>query len=463
MKMKKSIFLVFLLLTLSFTSPGWTATFTVTPSSDNDCIDFDCTLLNALTIADKNDENDTINVQAGTYNTSGAAFNYTPATNENYSLTLKGAGAGFTTLHGGGANQVMNIDISDLADDSNAHIVIRDLTFQRGTVINSGYGGGLHIETTSADITIENCEFIDNSVDVEGGGVNALSFGGAIIFKNNTISGNSAFSAGGAYLETSSGANTITGNTFSGNSSINDEGGGAYIYSSTGTIIISNNMFSDNSSNWEGGGATVYPSNGNVIFTDNIFSGNSSAHYGGGAYLHSHSTGTVNITNNSLRGNSAVSGGGLYVAIYEEFAILNIYNNIIWGNTATTAGGDLYANDDADGNAIAIEVNLFYNDFNEFGINVGGNTLFQGNNINQDPLLTVDLHLLAGSPAIDAGDNNAPDLPATDFDGDHRRIDDSTIPDTGSGTAPIVDMGADEFKPTKAIAMPWIPLLVLDY
>jgi hypothetical protein len=62
-----------------------------------------------------------------------------------------------------------------------------------------------------------------------------------------------------------------------------------------------------------------------------------------------------------------------------------------------------------------------------------------------------DLHLTAGSPCIDAGDNAAPNLPSTDIDGDNRRIDDPTVPDTGNGDPPIVDIGADEFSPEPVI------------
>jgi hypothetical protein len=70
-------------------------------------------------------------------------------------------------------------------------------------------------------------------------------------------------------------------------------------------------------------------------------------------------------------------------------------------------------------------------------------------NINVDPMFVDeangDLHLKPSSPCIDAGDNSAPALPATDIDGDDRKIDDPTVTDTGNGTPPIVDMGADEF------------------
>ena len=60
-----------------------------------------------------------------------------------------------------------------------------------------------------------------------------------------------------------------------------------------------------------------------------------------------------------------------------------------------------------------------------------------GNIVVPDPLFVSevgrDFHLKASSPCIDAGDNSAPDLPATDIDGDARIING------------IVDMGADEY------------------
>ncbi len=75
-----------------------------------------------------------------------------------------------------------------------------------------------------------------------------------------------------------------------------------------------------------------------------------------------------------------------------------------------------------------------------------------------DPLLAADGTLLAGSPAIDAGDNDLIPLDGLDVDGDNdvserlprdiarspRRQDDSTVTDTGNGTTPIVDLGAFE-------------------
>jgi hypothetical protein len=71
-------------------------------------------------------------------------------------------------------------------------------------------------------------------------------------------------------------------------------------------------------------------------------------------------------------------------------------------------------------------------------------------NINSDPMFVDaangDLHLKAFSPCIDAGDNSIASLPLTDVDGDDRKIDDSGVVDTGNGSAPLVDMGMDEYS-----------------
>ncbi|MCY3018684.1 MAG: Ig-like domain-containing protein [Planctomycetota bacterium] len=61
-----------------------------------------------------------------------------------------------------------------------------------------------------------------------------------------------------------------------------------------------------------------------------------------------------------------------------------------------------------------------------------------------------NLRLQAGSPCIDAGNNAAvPSGVTTDLAGNRRFDNDTSVTDTGSGTAPIVDMGAYEraFKP----------------
>lgn len=69
-------------------------------------------------------------------------------------------------------------------------------------------------------------------------------------------------------------------------------------------------------------------------------------------------------------------------------------------------------------------------------------------NIDANPLFVDapadDLHLQAGSFAIDAGNNALTDGPL-DLDLDNRFKDDPATADTGIGSVPIVDMGAYEY------------------
>ena len=60
-----------------------------------------------------------------------------------------------------------------------------------------------------------------------------------------------------------------------------------------------------------------------------------------------------------------------------------------------------------------------------------------------------DHHLTEESPCVDAGDNNVPDLPSTDFDGFER------IQDGNHDAQIIVDAGAYELEgPTQAYYLP---------
>src|SRR4029079_6273753 len=77
-------------------------------------------------------------------------------------------------------------------------------------------------------------------------------------------------------------------------------------------------------------------------------------------------------------------------------------------------------------------------------------------NIDANPLFAgapVDLRLNAGSPAIDAGNNAAvPGGVTTDIAGRPRFFEDPGAPNTGAGTPPLVDMGANERVPLSVTA-----------
>jgi VCBS repeat-containing protein len=65
-----------------------------------------------------------------------------------------------------------------------------------------------------------------------------------------------------------------------------------------------------------------------------------------------------------------------------------------------------------------------------------------------------DLQVDGSSPAIDAGDNDALPLDiSTDLSGEPRFVDIPSMPDTGNGTPPIVDLGAYEFTNEPPLAV----------
>ena len=424
--MKKAFLLSAMVSVLVLAGSSWAEVFDVNNETQ---------LRTALTNAAGNDENDTINIAAGTYIVGASTFSYTPSlvpSEENFSLTIVGAGTGSTILDGGNTEQIMHIDATGLTDDANADITVTGITFWRGNDTTFGQSGGLWVWTSQADITVENCEFLENA-GYYGGGALAIStmafpppLSGNVTFRNNVFRGNTA----------------------------TNRGGGAYGNSSSGTLTYSNNLFDGNTANSNGGGALGNSSEGVVLFTNNVFTGNTATtNAGGGAKSYSHS-GTITFTNNTFTGNTAgVYGGGLYISLYTDTATANIYNNIAWNNTTAGSGNDIYVEDDGDGAGGIATVNLYNNDYgpgaNDFAIEVGGGTFHSGDNITTDPLFVDvsdpdpsnwDLHITSGSPCRDSGTASAPSLPATDVDGEPR---------TG-GSAP--DIGADEFPVSSPVS-----------
>lgn len=356
------------------------------------CTDFngnDCTLQDALDVAECNGEGDTINIAAGTYDADAAGiFQYFAADTENFPLELVGTGTG-TVIDGMNNDQCMELNTQLMAGpDDQANISVSNITFRNGNY--GGPGGGLAVNVTDADVSVQNCSFLNNLADEWGGGLYADAFGDSMMF--------------------------FSTNLFLGNTANFDDGGGLYAESGQGSITAVNNILARNTSN-----------DGN----------------GGGMFLNA-SVGNITVTNNTLFNNTATNGdaGGLGAQVDDSASIFNIYNNIVFGNTAGGNGDDISTCEQG------ATVNLFNNDYTEYysqaldGGTCGGSaTLNQGSNIPDNPQFVNsgadNFHLQATSSAIDKGDPAAPAMPATDFDGNPR----PAVP----GTNP--DMGALEFQP----------------
>ena len=273
---------------------------------------------------------------------------------------------------------------------------------------NSAYSGGGMTNVHYSAPTLTDCAFTGNSTDHEGGGMYNFTASPTLI--NCTFSDNSALEHGGGMANAASSSPMLTGCVFSGNSA----GSGGAMRNYFSSPLLSNCTLVGNSA--DSGGAVRNDSSSPTLLNV-IFSGNS-AHRGGG--IHNDISSPV-LTNCTFEGNSADWGGGMYS---NDGSMPVLTNCILWADTPQ----EIY---NSDGTSVPV---VTYSD-------IQGGYAGRGN-IDAEPLFadpdSGDYHLHLGSPCIDAGDNDAPDLPDFDLEGDARRLD-------GDGNVTrIVDMGVDE-------------------
>ncbi|RKY16291.1 MAG: hypothetical protein DRP63_05645, partial [Planctomycetota bacterium] len=199
---------------------------------------------------------------------------------------------------------------------------------------------------------------------------------------------------------------TITGCVFEANSA--DDCGGA-IYSEDADLTTTNCIFKCNKTTNDDGGA-LYLSGGTHKLTNCLFVGNHSADNGGAIYARD-ATCDLTITNCTFCANSADDHGG---AVYcYNGAQIYIYNTILWNDTAVTAGNEVHNNASSPGDITLDHCCVSANGY-------GGETsrITETNTTNDDPQFIdeqgpdgqagtgdEDLHLVDGSPCVDAGDN----------------------------------------------------------
>jgi uncharacterized repeat protein (TIGR01451 family) len=299
------------------------------------------------------------------------------------------------------------------------------------------YGGGLYCAGTGSgkvcSPTIANLNFSGNTASRGGAmaGFGSTSGVSSPSLINVTFSGNSATVSGGAMYNYGAGgvsSPSLINVIFSGNSAGNT-GGAMY--------------------NYGGGGGVSSPSLVNVTFRNN------SATYGAGAMHNYGNSGasSPSLVNVTFIGNAVTDGGGGGAMNNDGNAggvsRPSLVNVVLWGNTATN-GGQLYNVNAAPIISYTLTPSTaasIYN-FNStitWGMgNITDTAIFTTTDIFVDAA-NGDLRLADFSPAIDAGDNSA--VPAgitTDLAGNPRFYDDRVMRNRGSGSPPLVDMGAYE-------------------
>jgi len=359
------------------------------------------------------------------------------------------------------------------------------VTISANTAITNG--GGIY---DAGYLTLTSNSLIQNNTANNGGGLYLThDFGSATLINSSILTNTANTSGGGLYKD--HGGNTPTLNQMDviGNQATVD-GGGLYVYDTPKPVTVNNSTLAGNIAAGHGGGVFIN-TNGIAVFTDTTISSNLS--HGGGLY----NNGTLTMTNSTVSGNLSIDdkGGGLYNntglaglynttiahnvsggafiifgmgnsapggGIENSAGTVNLRNTIVATNTLETVANALVPND-CDGTLASQGHNLIQT---TTGCTLNGTTT--GNVTGLDPKLgaladnggpTLTHALLAGSPAIDAGNPAG----CTDPRGAILTTDQRGFPRIVGGDT-ICDMGAYEYG---AMAPPsmrklYLPLILRD-
>lgn len=334
-------------------------------------------------------------------------------------------------------------------------------------------GGGIH---NGGNLTMISSAVTANAggVALEGEGGGGMLSAGTATLIDSVVSANTSQAPGGGI---SGGALTLINSTVSGNSSTEFSGGGIF---GGDSVTLSGSIISSNTAKERGGGILGL---GSITITDSTISGNTAALLDGGGIAND--AGSLTLANVTVSGNSAeTNGGGIANGSGDASPVvpstLTLTNVTISGNDAGDNGGGIYnggginsatasltsvtvASNGADGlfNNPGYTITLTNTivagseDGNCTGaITSGGHNLEDddtcgltapGDLVNGEPNLspladnggpTLTHALMAGSPAIDAGDSGG--CPETDQRGVDRPLDGD-----GDGDA-ACDIGAYE-------------------
>jgi len=319
---------------------------------------------------------------------------------------------------------------------SNARLT--DCTF-KGNFARQNGGAAFNDNQSSPELT--RCVLMDNRAIEQGGAIqNNNSYP---ILKDCTIIRNVANHNGGGLSNIVS-SPTLIDCKITKNSA--ELGGG--IYNDQSTPIVTNCIFSQNVADERGGG--IFNSFVSApIVTNCRFGQNRAGERGGG--MHNHAS-SASVNNCTFTGNSADWEGG---GICNVDSKLSLSNSILWGNSAKA-----WAQIRSYGTTVNLIVShcVIQGDL-PIAMIIQEPSTTTNSILDINPYLTADYHIQLGSPCIDAGDNDAVPADSADLDGDFNLIepipldtdddprfaDAPNIDDTGPGTAPIVDIGADEF------------------
>jgi parallel beta-helix repeat protein len=372
---------------------------------------------------------DTVLVAPGTYyeniNFSGKAIRVTSS-----------VGSALTTIDG---IFTYGQSVVTFNNGENLSSMLDGFTIQHGSGLV--YGGGIYISYASPSVSRN---LIKNNSAGPGGGGIGLNFSSALV-KSNVISNNTLTLSGGdgGGIVVVGGAPQIIGNTIENNTAPIGNGGGVMLMGES-SPTLQNNIIRGNVARGVypfpfGGGIYIQSANNALLVQNLIY--NNIAGQGSGIYL---SIGSVNtgsvLVNNTIVGTSSSSqGSAVYTTGLDHLA--QFFNNLMIGASGTNA---VYCDPGYDSNPPTLTNNDAFSP-NDNGLQ--GTCSGQSNtngNISSDPMFSsipLNFRLRAGSPAIDSGDNSAPNLPPRDLGNKPRIVEGDNDGDN------VIDMGAYEYQP----------------
>ena len=318
---------------------------------------------------------------------SGAVDNWGELSIVNSSFSNNSAEFGGGAIGNSGELSMVNSTFSgNSADKGGAIANAGELSIVNSTFSGNSADTGGAVDNRG-ELSISDSSFSSNSAENGGAIINAIE--GELSIVNSSFSDNSADTGGGAIANFDNGELSITNSSFSHNSA---ELGGAIFNAVEGELSLINSSFSHNNSAGSGGAIANF-NNGELSITNSSFSHNSAELYGGAIV----NDGELSITNSTFSGNSADKGGAIY---NEGIRELSMVNSIIAGY-----GGTCYSRGELKRN-----IGNFIQDGS-------CSPAVRGNPMLGELVVPVDgspayFPLLAGSPAIDAADDDY--CPATD-------------------------------------------------
>jgi subtilisin-like proprotein convertase family protein len=224
---------------------------------------------------------------------------------------------GFTVRHGNanGAGGGTNLDRgAGMINEPSGSPTVRNCIFTENFSLSGGAGMSNGDAGIAANPTIEDCRFVLNTSNDDGGAVLNRSNSHPIfircIFDSNT--GNvTDLNGGGGAISNNSGSSTIRGCTFTNNSTGTVSNGGA-IYNSGGNLVLVDSTFASNSAS-EGG--AIYATATTITIHGCSLHDNAASPGAGGGLMATASS-TVSATQSDFINNmTAAQGGALLLAV----------------------------------------------------------------------------------------------------------------------------------------------------